>query len=185
MVVARARALSVALLSTLTVALVACAGAGNEDLFEASADQSETAATLPAPATTPGTTPRPAPVTPGADAAPAPAPVEEKCTPEKEPNNDVNRATEFTSCISGKIESANDVDWATFDVPLDALEVTLKHSEKNGKVSYRVFLQGGLVAQSADEELRVLPGATYTVQMRLAPGNNGNRPTYELNVAFK
>lgn len=160
------------------LSLAACAGAGNQDLFEASADQ---ATTPPAPTTPPANTDTPKPTTPGTPADPAPTPTA-KCTQEDEPNNDQKNATGFTTSICGKIDGNGDTDYASFEVPEDALSVSFKHSETGGKASYRFFLNGLQVSQSADDELRTLPGATYTVQVR---GQNGDRPSYRLDVSFQ
>jgi hypothetical protein len=175
-------ACSARILSLLAcVALAACSGAGNEDLFEASGDQADQASTLPAPTTPTGTNDAPKTNTPAKPAQPAPTPTA-KCTQEDEPNNDQRNATEFDTSICGKIDGNGDTDYASFEVPEDALNVTFKHTETGGKATYRFFLNGLQVSQSADDELRALPGATYTVQVR---GQNGDRPSYQLDVTFQ
>jgi hypothetical protein len=182
-------------LSVLAVLVAACSGAGNDDLFE-SGQQSDTSSNNPAPATTgtggsatktppttaPGT-PEPAPEPPGTPNNPAPD--NDTCTPEVEPNNDIAKATLFTSRFCGKIDSGSDVDFARFVVPKTATTVTFKHSEKSGRVSYRFFF-GSVPVQPEGDQLTVIPGATYNVQMRLSQsGGSGDRPTYELDVAFQ
>jgi len=181
MVAARARTLSIlACLALAASALAACSGAGNEDLFEASNDQSETTTTLPA-TTKPATPDARAPSTPPKDPTPAPVPTA-KCTQEDEPNNDQRNATEFQTSICGKIDGNGDTDYASFEVPDDALGVSFKHTETGGKATYRFFLNGLQVPGSVDDELRAIPGQTYTVQVR---GQNGDKPSYQLDVSFQ
>ena len=47
---------------------------------------------------------------------------------------------------------------------------------------YRYYLNGQLLPLS--ESIEAIPGAAYTVQIKLANGN-GNTPSYQLDVAFK
>lgn len=173
----------------LVACSVACSGAGNQDLFEAAAEQDDTSTTLPAPSTASpdaGTTTPSNPSTPTKDAGTPEPPAEpEKCTQEKEPNNDVNKATPFTTGLCGKIDSSSDVDFGSFKVPQGAKSITWKHDENGGQLSYRFFVGGVPVPAADDDELRVVPGATYAVQIRSASGNGGNRPTYELTVTIK
>jgi len=180
MVVARARMLCViaplALAAFASLALAACSGAGNEDLFEGT--PSDTAGTLPTPTTKPGapTTPT-APATPAKDAGPTPPPADGQCTQEREPNNESAKATPFTSGLCGKIDNNNDVDYGSFEAPMNVETISWKHSEKGGRATYRFFLLGGGIGQ-----VQAIPGGKYVVQVR---GSNGDRPTYEVNVAFK
>ena len=177
-------------LSFAAVVLVGCSGAAGSDLF--SADQTASP-TDPAPT---GSTPDPTPPlpdsgtvdpTPLPDAArpdaPDPTPT---CTPEAEPNNDLAHATAFTTSFCGKIATANDVDFGTFKVPQNAKDMQITHVENGGKVIYRYYLEGQLLPLS--DSIDAIPGATYTVQIKLATGNgngNGNTPSYQLDVQFK
>lgn len=127
---------------------------------------------------------------PGDPAATPPKPKDEdkppapKCTPEAEPNNDLAKATPFTTGFCGKIDASNDVDYGRLDVPLGKTTIVFTHSEKGGKVSYR-FFAGAAPAQQSGDEVKVIPGMTYSVQVKLASGEGNNRPTYELDVEFK
>lgn len=173
-------------------AFVACSGAGNQDLFEAAREHDDTSTTLPDPSTT--TTPDSGTTTPALPARPHPVedagtpepPTDpEPCTQEKEPNNDVNKATPFTTGLCGKIEASNDVDFGSFKVPQNAKSITWKHDENGGQLSYRFFVAGVSVPAVDDGALSVVPGATYAVQIRSASGNGDKRPTYELTVTIK
>jgi len=169
--------------------LVSCSGAAGSDLF--AADETAAAPTDPAPTGT-GTahpvpplteagTPEPPPVVPDAG-RPDVDPPTPTCTPESEPNNDVAHATAFTGSFCGKIAGANDVDFGRFLVPQNAKTMAITHAESGGKVSYRYYLNGQLLPLS--ESIEAIPGAAYTVQIKLANGN-GNTPSYQLDVAFK
>jgi hypothetical protein len=180
-------------LSFFALLLVACSGAASTDLFEGAPDQTDTSATDPAPVatspTTPPTgapppqTPPPGPVPPTTDAGVDAAPPPPACTPEAEPDNDINHATTFTAHLCGKIDSNNDVDFGRFVVPAGAKGLSITHAEQNGKVIYRYYLNGTLLPVS--ENINAIPGAVYSVQIKLSPaGSGGDRPTYQLNVSF-
>ncbi|HSO36034.1 MAG TPA: hypothetical protein VLT33_26080 [Labilithrix sp.] len=180
-----ARALALAAL-----VLTACSGAAGSELF-APGDPNDTSPTDPAPsATTPDPTPpvpdagppEPPPVVPDAGRPDAEPPVP-TCTQEAEPDNDLSHATVFTASLCGKIDSASDVDFGKFVVPLNAKSLAITHEEKGGKVSYRYYRNGQQL--QASDALDAIPGATYSVQIRLANGNPNDRPTYQLNVSFK
>ena len=176
--------------SVFAVVLAACSGAGNEDLFEET-EQQDVSKTDPAPTTTdpvkttPGKTGETTtPGTPAPPATPTTPPAADACTQEIEPNNDLVRATPFKERLCGKIDSATDVDYGRIIVPAKATTLTFKHSEKNGRLNYRFFLNS--VPIQANEEINVLPGATYSVQIRPPTGGGGgDRPQYELEVAFQ
>ena len=194
-----AHALSLVTLVTLA-SLVGCSGAGNADLFDdSSSPGNDTSSINPAPSA-PAKSPASddkapsapsGPVTPGGTPAPkepAPAPSPAACTQEVEPNNVAAKATPFTSCLAGKIDSKDDVDWGTFTAPKGAKSITLKHAETNGAVSYTYYMNGlPLFAGGGDREIDVVPGTTYAVQIRSAqPGSGGNvRPTYQLDISFQ
>lgn len=178
--------------AVVALALVGCSGAGNQDLFDGDGDpRTDTNAVTPSPSgsatapaspgavlppNNPGTTP---PKPEGEDERPA-----AKCTPEAEPNNDLAKATPFTTGLCGKIDSNNDVDYGRLTVPVGKTTIVFKHSEKGGKASYR-FFAGAVPAQQSGDEVKVIPGMTYSVQVKLASGEGNNRPTYELDVEFK
>lgn len=162
------------------LALVACSGAQNQDLFEASVEQDDTSAVQPAPAPPPGKTET------GKPSAPPAAPNEndppEACTPEKEPNDDAAEATPFKTGLCGEIESGRDVDYGSFVVPPNAKSITWDHTERDGEASYRFFLGLGNVPvpELDDDTLQAIPGATYLVQIR----RSSSTPTYELTLTF-
>ncbi len=178
------------------LAVVACSGAGNEDLFAGAAEANDTSTNEPSAAPSPsagaktgGTTPTPgsspSPPPPDTGTVPPPAPTTATCTPEIEPNNDPAKATPFKTAFCGKIDSVADVDYASFVVPMGAKTIDVKHSEKNGKAVYRYFL-GGASLGSDPGALEPIPGATYTVQIHLDKSGSATAlPTYELDVAFQ
>jgi hypothetical protein len=183
-----ARSIVVLVAAVATLALAACSGAGNQDLFESASEQSDTASTLPTPSNgTSGTPGTGAPSTPpgtGKDPGttqPTPEPAADECTPEKEPNDEASKATPFKTGLCGKIDSSNDVDYGSFVVPANARSITWDHTE-SARVSYRFYVAGVPVPALDDETLQVVPGATYTVQIKSGSTSGGNRPTYELTV---
>lgn len=171
--------------------LGACSGAGHDEFFEPGTEQAETSATSPAPAepdssaapspnAPPGSSP---PATPGpGPAPPSPPSAPEACTQESEPNDLAVGATTFTTRFCGKIDRAGDVDWARFTLPAGTTKVSWSHEDSGGKVTVRFFLGGVPLGDQNDGELRVVPGATYSVQIRAA---QGNRPQYELEIAIQ
>ncbi|MDB4937868.1 MAG: hypothetical protein JWP87_4840 [Labilithrix sp.] len=178
---------SLSVLALLVVpGLAACAGAGNQDLFDETAEGNDTSSADPTPSSQkpPGTSSTPAP-TPGAKDPEGPQANPGACTQEVESNDDKQSATKFQTSLCGKIDSANDIDWASFTVPVDAKTVSLTTSEKGGAATYRYYLLGQSIGTNVDE-LKVLPGATYMVQIRPNRDNgNGGLPTYQLDVSFQ
>lgn len=178
-------------LAPAMLALAGCSGAGNEDLFEGSGDPTfESNGTQPAPSPSASAS---ASGSSGAVLPPAAEPTPPKnddekpeptCTAEAEPNNDLSRATVFTTRFCGKIESSNDVDHGRITVPAGKTTIVFKIDDKGGKVTTK-FFAGAVAVQPQGDELRVVPGMPYTVQIRLASGEGGNRPTYEVDVSFK
>ena len=195
-----ARSLSTLASLACALAVVACSGAGNGDLFAGAAGANDTSANEPSAAQspsgatttggsvpTPGSSPSPVPNTgsPDTGSVPPPAPTAPTCTPEIEPNNDPAKATPFKAAFCGKIDSAADVDYASLVVPMGAKTIGVKHSEKNGKAVYRYFL-GGTSLGSDPSALEPIPGATYTVQIHLDKSGSATAlPTYELDIAFQ
>lgn len=182
------------LLVPTMLALAGCSGAGNEDLFDGSGDpSSESNATQPAPSPSASASASASGSSGAAlppPSAPTPPPKNEDdppqatCTPEAEPNNDLARATAFTTRFCGKIESGGDVDHGRFTVPAGKTTILFKVDDKGGKVTTK-FFAGTVAVQPQGDELRVVPGMPYTVQIRLASGEGANRPTYEVDVSFK
>lgn len=198
-----ARGLSLLALPILggALALLGCSGAGNADLFDdSSSPGNDTSSIDPATPSAPAKSPASnhqapsapsAPVTtPGAAPAPKePTPPAAVCTHEVEPNNGSAKATPFTSCFAGRIDSRDDVDWGSFTAPKGAKVIALKHAETNGAVSYTYWMNGLpiLFADDSAGELDVVPGATYAVQIRSAQAGSGTNthPTYQLDISFK
>jgi hypothetical protein len=175
---------------TLVPAVAACSGAGNQDLFEdGTAEANDTSSAEPTPSTQKppsngpsGSTTAPTPA--GDDPGTPPQPTPAACTQEAEKNDDPQSATRFQTSFCGKIGSSSDIDWASFVVPMDATSVDLTTSEKGGRATYRYFFLGQPIGSDVDE-LKVIPGATYFVQIRLDRDGGNGLPTYELDVAFK
>lgn len=191
-------------LSLFALLLVGCSGAGNSDLFtgapgepgssepEVTASEPTTStkkqqptapgepAAAPAPAAPAPAAPTPPATTP--DPAPPPAPT---CTHEDEPNDEIHKATSFTTSICGKINTASDIDYVSFVVPPGKTEIAIKHDETGGKVAYRYYIQG-IYLPFAGDGMTVIPGVTYSIQMKLAPTSaTADRPNYQVDISFK
>lgn len=180
--------------AALFIALCACSGAGNQDLFEGSSTESDVQGTLPTPTPSPSPSPSNAPTStttpPSAPppAAPAPTPQPETCVAEKENNNTQANANEFKTCFKGQLSNNNDVDFGVFTVPAGTKSTAWTHKESGGKVAYRFQMEGLPidVGPGIDGELRLTAGETYVV--RVAPqntGGGGGTKTWELNLTFK
>jgi hypothetical protein len=122
------------------------------------------------------------PPTPDAGGDPPPA-VVDGCTQEREPNNNVNRATPFAGSFCGTIDGASDLDFGRFVAPQNAKSIRVIHTENGESVSYAYTVNGQVV--SAEDMLRAIPGAVYTVQARLTRNGNGKgQSTYRIDVEF-
>jgi|GEM_PF-6637651 len=184
-------------LSASLASLVACSGAGNQDLFEGNATASDIS--FNEPETPSGTTTAPAASTetegadagpsspapptppPPADAGTADAAPAETCTLETEPNNTMATPNAFTTCFRGEVESSKDVEYGRFTMPATAREVRWTHDDDGGKVAFRFFLNGVPVLTKNNKLVAPIPGATYLVQVRTTQ----SRPTWELRLTFE
>lgn len=190
----------------LSGAVFACSGSSATEIPEPVTDRSATEPSVSTPSTeaesapppsndsNPGASPSPpaapaAPAAPPAAPSPPPAPA---CLTEIEPNDDADRATIFTSCISGKLATDKDTDVFRITAPANASSMVVDHAEPNGKVLYRVSRDGGVpilgttVFTDGAAKIGVSPGATYVFRLSAANGGakNAARP-YELRVTFE
>lgn len=176
--------------STAAVCLLVagCSGATETEFFEPRTDDNRAS---PSPSSAPPpaapTPPPPSPSGTGATEPTEPGRTDptkggDKCLPEAEPNDALEKATVFTQTLCGTLSPADPIDWVAFVAPADAKAIRVSHKESGGKVGYRVYINGALAAlQSIDAIGRVEPGATYHLQARLT----GNAPAaYELKVDF-
>ena len=178
--------------ASLLLFLVAagCSGAGHDDLFEP-AEQQDNSATeaspstpAPPPASDPVSAPDDEPPAPAADAGPAPAPKPAGCTQVVEPNDERAQATPFTDSLCGKLDRSRDVAFGRFTAPADAKRLVVSHTEKGGRVSYRLYVNGTQLFTDLDDA-PVVPGATYEIRMTLPQGSFIDRPSYEVRVKFE
>lgn len=196
-------------LPALAIVLVACSGASSSDLFDG--DPSESASpTDPAPANddapASGGSAAAAPSGPGTPAAPtgpapssssppsgssapppaAPPPPAGDCTNEIEPDDSLGQATPFTQGFCGKIDAKNDVDFGAIAAPMTATKMKYTIASKDGTVAHHFFMNGMLAITDPSGAIKVVPGATYAVELLLANGSPATaRPTYRVDVTFE
>ena len=184
---------------------VACSGAADSDLLGPASsgtsppsDASSRGADSPsaakggaqqtgAPASVPTAAPTPAPAPTGTQAPPPPpGDPPAACTPEAEPNDGLQRATPFTSSICGVVDKSIDVDFVEIEAPPNAHKLKFQATETTGRLSYRIFEDGGLRVQNAPASttLTVDPGSTYAI--RVTAGQIGlDKIPYEIKVSFE
>lgn len=187
----------------LAGAVFACSGSSATEIPEPVTDRGATEPSVSTPSTEAESAPPPsndpnlgespsppaAPAAPPAAPSPPPAPA---CLTEVEPNDAPDRATIFTSCISGKLATDKDTDVFRITAPANASSMVVDHAEPNGKVLYRVSRDGGVpilgttVFTDGAAKIGVSPGATYVFRLSAANGGakNAARP-YELRVTFE
>lgn len=181
--------------ASLLLFLVAagCSGAGHDDLFEPVEQQDNSATEAspsspapPPPAGGPVSAPDDDPPAPAADAGAGapPAPKPAGCTQEVEPNDQRAQATPFTESLCGKLDRSRDVDFGRFTAPAGAKRLAISHSEKDGRVSYRLYVNGTQIFTDL-EDAPVIPGASYEIRMTLPQGSLIDRPSYEVRVKFE
>jgi hypothetical protein len=184
-----------ACLAALVVAssalLAACSGAESTELFDQPV--TDNGATLPAPSPSPGT-PTPSPGT-NPDPNPEPPKKDEPpkgtCAAEVEPNNNRNNPNLFTSCVSGKLATATDVDNLVVKAPTIAKSMVIKSSGTGGRIQFSVnggnFLLGVNETWTEDDEaptVPVVPDETYSFQVRTGSNSGGER-AWKLEVVFE
>lgn len=181
----------------LAIGLVACSGAAETELFDGdgangtgisssptdptpskSGSSSDTSSSPPASAPPPVSTTPP----PGQR---DPPPAGDDCTTELEPNDDLDSATPFDKSLCGKIDSKNDVDYGEIVAPDDATKMTYSITSKDGNVAHRFYVDGAPTFLENGGAMHVVPGATYTVELRLPPGSGGAKPSYRIDVTFE
>lgn len=195
------RRLSVALGTSLLMAVIGCGGAEESELFGPEASGGAPSTNTPA-ANTDSTNPSspsatgggssaddveapatPAPNDPGS--APDPGAQKPVCTAESLDNDEFRRADEFDACIAGKL-TLKDVDFVSIVAPANAKRVSIKHTEVGGKVSYRMFVNGFTMTftDTPPEEIPAIPNARYTFKLEPAGGTIGDRD-WQLEVTFQ
>lgn len=192
------------ILSALSLVVVtACTGAASSDLFDETAEQ---APTDPAPSSadpgssssgtsssssssssssgggsSSGTTSSGGPSKDAGSPPPAPA-----CASESEPNDSLQAADTFKSCITGGLKG-RDVDFVSTVAPATTKQVAIAHGESGGKVSYRVFVNGvpyPSFTEDPPSSLPATPNATYTFQIQPTGQSTGDR-SWKLEVTFQ
>jgi hypothetical protein len=173
--------------------LVACSGASTPEIPGPST--TESSANEPAGS---GSTPSLAGSSDAGSNAPPPTGDEEKdpppapeCPTEVEPNEKADKATAFTSCISGALANNRDNDFFRVVAPATGT-MLIAHQETSGKVLYRVSQENGLpIGISFTEDAPEIPvegGGSYLFRLTFPNknegGGNGARP-YKLTVTFK
>lgn len=181
----------------LLVAVTACSGAEESDLFgpepsggASAAPGSSTDPTTPEPADGSGSSspdgtdePAPSPSDPGTAPAPgAPKPV---CAAESLDNDELRKADEFDACIAGKL-IGKEVDYVSTVAPANAKQVFIKHTESGGKVAYRMFVNGfsASFTDTVPDEIPAVPNAKYTFKLEPTGGTIGDRD-WQLEVTFQ
>ncbi len=189
-------------LPVLAALLLACSGAGNEDLFAARGGptQNDTATSPPTPSNG-GTSQSSDPTQPtgggsgsgSASAAPSessdpppppPPPAAPACPQESEPNDTLKTATLFTSSICGAIATRDDVDFVKVVAPDHAKRMTYTVKSKDDAVAYHLYANG-LPIPFDPGELPVSGGSTYALELRSAGNGGGAKPTWEVDVTFE
>lgn len=129
-------------------------------------------------------------------------PDEEKppeCGTEKEPNNDVDKASEIDKCMSGELNGWQDTDYLKIKAPEGVTDMVIDHSEPKGKVTYTVTIpsnSGGTGGSNnfnmsfSDKAPRtkITPGQTYLFQLKWdngSPGETSDKRPWSIRVAFE
>lgn len=115
--------------------------------------------------------------------SPPPAPA---CASESEPNDSLQAADTFKSCITGGLKG-RDVDFVSTVAPATTKQVAIAHGESGGKVSYRVFVNGvpyPSFTEDPPSSLPATPNATYTFQIQPTGQSTGDR-SWKLEVTFQ
>lgn len=114
---------------------------------------------------------------------PPPAP---SCASESEPNDSIQAADTFKSCIAGGLKG-REVDFVSTVAPATTKQVSIVHTESGGKVAYKVYVNGVPYPSFTDEppaSLPATPNATYTFQIQPTGQSTGDR-TWKLEVSFQ
>jgi hypothetical protein len=176
--------------SFVAIFLVACSGAGNEDLFGSPPNRG-VAAIDPPKTTMPNP---PADKNKGSGSATPPSSSgggndqgqdndnPPACTKEVEPNDTMKNATPFTSSFCGQIATKGDVDYGKIIAPANAKRMKYTVTSPDGKLTWRLYADGIPMPDEATAAMAI-PGATYTFELSQTPGSGGH-PSYEVDVTF-
>jgi hypothetical protein len=194
--------LTVSLGISVLIAVAGCSGAEESDLFgpeasggNAPSSSSDTPATssdstTPSPGTgsSPSAPSDPAPADPKPSdpgTAPDPGTQQPVCAVEGLANDEFKNADAFASCISGKLID-KDVDYVSTVAPANAKQILIEHSEKGGKVAYKVYVNGmsATFFDTPPADLPAIGGAKYTFKVERPYGSTGDRE-WELKVTFQ
>ena len=122
-----------------------------------------------------------------------------ECGTEKEPNNDVDKASEIDKCMSGELNGWQDTDYLKIKAPEGVTDMVIDHSEPKGKVTYTVTIpsnSGGTGGSNnfnmsfSDKAPRtkITPGQTYLFQLKWdngSPGETSDKRPWSIRVAFE
>jgi len=161
-----------------------CSGADHQDLFGPATAQTDVVANDPVESETArDTTPPPAPT----NVEPKPEPKKDEptqpekpsCVAETEPNNSLQNANAFATCISGKLDGASDVDVVRIStIPNGAKFLSWRETTGDDKLNVRLLVNG--VPLGAEDDVPVQAGGTYAFSVR-----GQNNRAWEINVAFR
>jgi hypothetical protein len=202
----------------LGLGLAACSGAAPTDVLGSVATNgtkpvptagSGAAATGASGATTPaggevgkpGDGPSATPVTtapaPPIGVVPSPEAPTVSCVVAIQGDSSPDKATAFTSCVTGTLADRSDNDFLSIVAPDNARTMMITHQE-DGHVVYRVgadFGDGNIqfdqaVFTDGNQQLRATPGATYYIRVNEGFGGGGTGDTtgprsYGLTVTFE
>ena len=123
-----------------------------------------------------------------------------ECGKEKEPNNDVDKASEIDKCMSGELAGWQDTDYLKITAPEGVTDMLIDHNEPKGKITYTVTIpsSGGGDSGGSNNfnmsfsdkapKTKIKPGQTYLFQLKW--DNNGQGKTedvrpWNLRVSFE
>lgn len=200
------RCLTVSLGISVLMTVAGCGGAEESDLFgpeasgasaPSSSSNDGTATSSESTTPSPGTGSSPSPSQPSDPAgpsdpkpadpgsAPNPGTQQPVCAVEGLANDEFKTADAFDSCISGKL-SDKDVDFVSTVAPANAKQILIEHSEKGGKVAYKVYVNGmsATFFDTPPADLPAIGGAKYTFKVERPVASTGDRE-WELKVTFQ
>lgn len=126
---------------------------------------------------------------------PAPPP---ECPTEEEPNNDADKASAFTKCVTGELTGWTDNDYLQITAPKDTTDMIIDHIEPDGVIKYTVSTpQGGggtggtsnfnMSFTDKAPQTKIKGGQTYLFSLKW--DNNGgkvtDKRTYMIRVTFQ
>ena len=124
-----------------------------------------------------------------------------ECGKEKEPNNDVDKASQIDKCMTGELDGWQDSDYLKITAPQGVTDMVIDHSEAKGKVNYTVTIpsngggnnNGGsnnfnMSFSDKAPKTKIQPGQTYLFQLKWendGQGKNTDKRPWELRVSFE